>query len=70
MKQWEMANKLNNDKRLRFVLGDVRDKERLSRAVDGIDYVVHAAAMKIVPKAEYDPFECIKNKYSWCNEFD
>ena len=60
MKQWEMANKFNNDKRLRFVLGDVRDKERLSRAVDGIDYVVHAAAMKIVPKAEYDPFECIK----------
>ena len=60
MKQWEMSNKFNNDKRLRFVLGDVRDKERLSRAVDGIDYVVHAAAMKIVPKAEYDPFECIK----------
>ena len=60
MKQWEMSNKYNNDKRLRFVLGDVRDKERLSRAVDGIDYVVHAAAMKIVPKAEYDPFECIK----------
>ena len=60
MKQWEMSNKFNNDKRLRFVLGDVRDKDRLSRAVDGIDYVVHAAAMKIVPKAEYDPFECIK----------
>jgi len=60
MKQWEMSNKFNNDKRLRFVLGDVRDKERLSRAVDGIDYVVHAAAMKIVPKSEYDPFECIK----------
>ena len=60
MKQWEMENKFNNDKRLRFVLGDIRDKERLSRAVDGIDYVVHAAAMKIVPKSEYDPFECIK----------
>ncbi len=60
MKQWEMENKFNNDKRLRFVLGDVRDKERLSRAVRGIDYVVHAAAMKIVPKSEYDPFECIK----------
>ncbi len=60
IKQWEMENKFNNDKRLRFVLGDIRDKERLSRAVDGIDYVVHAAAMKIVPKSEYDPFECIK----------
>ena len=60
MKQWEMANKYNNDERIRFVLGDIRDKDRLSRALDGIDYVVHAAAMKIVPKSEYDPFECIK----------
>ncbi|MEL0237919.1 MAG: polysaccharide biosynthesis protein, partial [Gammaproteobacteria bacterium] len=38
----------------------VRDKDRLCRALDGIDYVVHAAATKIVPTAEYDPFECIK----------
>ena len=60
MKQWEMANRYNNDERIRFVLGDIRDKDRLSRALDGIDYVVHAAAMKIVPKSEYDPFECIK----------
>ena len=60
MKQWEMSNRFKNDERIRFVLGDIRDKDRLSRALDGIDYVVHAAAMKIVPKAEYDPFECIK----------
>ncbi len=60
MKQWEMANRFKNDSRIRFILGDIRDKDRLSRAVDGIDYVVHAAAMKIVPKSEYDPFECIK----------
>ena len=46
--------------RIRFLIGDVRDKERLYRALDGIDYVVHAAATKIVPTAEYDPFECVK----------
>ena len=60
MKQWEMARKFENKSRVRFMLGDVRDRNRLSRALDGIDYVVHAAAMKIVPKSEYDPFECIK----------
>ena len=60
MKQWDMANKFGNDKRLRFFIGDVRDRERLYRAVDGIDFVVHAAATKIVPTAEYNPFECIK----------
>ena len=60
MKQWEMARKFENNSRVRFMLGDVRDRDRLSRALDGIDYVVHAAAMKIVPKSEYDPFECIK----------
>ena len=49
-----------NDSRVRFFIGDVRDKERLMRALDGIDYVVHAAATKIVPTAEYNPFECIK----------
>jgi len=59
MKQWSLEEKLK-DKRLRFMLGDVRDKDRIRRALNGIDYVVHAAAMKIVPKAEYDPFECIK----------
>ena len=60
MKQWDMSNLYNNDERVRFFIGDVRDKERLSRALDGIDYVVHAAATKIVPTAEYNPFECVK----------
>ena len=60
MKQWEMAKKYQNDDRVRFFIGDVRDKDRLYRALNGIDYVVHAAATKIVPTAEYNPFECIK----------
>ncbi len=60
MKQWEMAKLFKDDPRVRFLIGDVRDKDRLYRALDGIDYVVHAAATKIVPTAEYDPFECVK----------
>ncbi len=60
MKQWEMAQKFEGDPRVRFFIGDVRDKDRLARALDGIDFVVHAAATKIVPTAEYNPFECIK----------
>ena len=60
MKQWEMAKLYGDDKRVRFFIGDVRDRERLYRALDGIDYVVHAAATKIVPTAEYNPFECVK----------
>ena len=60
MKQWEMAKLYGEDERVRFFIGDVRDKERLSRALRGIDFVVHAAATKIVPTAEYNPFECIK----------
>jgi len=60
MKQWEMAKLFENDDRVRFFIGDVRDKERLNRALKGIDYVVHAAATKIVPTAEYNPFECVK----------
>lgn len=60
MKQWEMAKLYHGDPRVRFFIGDVRDKKRLYRALDGIDYVVHAAATKIVPVAEYNPFECIK----------
>jgi len=60
MKQWEMSKLYGADNRVRFFIGDVRDKERLVRALDGIDYVVHAAATKIVPTAEYNPFECIK----------
>lgn len=60
MKQWEMAKLFADDPRVRFFIGDVRDKDRLYRALDGVDYVVHAAATKIVPTAEYNPFECIK----------
>jgi UDP-N-acetylglucosamine 4,6-dehydratase len=60
MKQWEMAKLYGRDERVRFFIGDVRDKDRLIRALDGIDYVVHAAATKIVPTAEYNPFECVK----------
>ncbi|WP_461613057.1 UDP-N-acetylglucosamine 4,6-dehydratase (inverting) [Clostridium sp. Marseille-QA1073] len=55
------SNKLgDNINKLRFFIGDVRDKERLYRAFDGVDYVVHAAAMKQVPACEYNPFEAIK----------
>ena len=60
MKQWEMAKLYGEDERVRFFIGDVRDKDRLSRALNGIDFVVHAAATKIVPTAEYNPFECVK----------
>lgn len=60
MKQWEMAKLYQGDDRLRFFIGDVRDRDRMYRALDGVDYVVHAAATKIVPTAEYNPFECVK----------
>ena len=63
MKQWDMAEKfkhLDLEQKIEYVIGDVRDKERLHRVMDGIDYIVHAAATKIVPTAEYNPFECIK----------
>ena len=60
MKQWEMAKKFAEDDRVRFFIGDVRDRERLYRAMDGVDYVVYAAATKIVPTAEYNPFEAVK----------
>ncbi|MBX7059486.1 MAG: UDP-N-acetylglucosamine 4,6-dehydratase (inverting) [Leptospirales bacterium] len=60
MKQWEMAALFSEDPRVRFLIGDIRDIDRLRRALDGVDIVVHAAATKIVPTAEYNPFECIK----------
>lgn len=60
MKQWDMQLQFQHDKRVSFIIGDVRDKDRLARALDGVDYVVHAAATKIVPTAEYNPFECVK----------
>ena len=59
MKQWDMAKEFNEDF-FRYFIGDVRDIERLQMAFEGVDYVVHAAATKIVPTAEYDPFECVK----------
>ena len=60
MKQWEMQKKYQNEPRLRFFIGDVRDKARLHRAFADVDFIIHAAATKIVPIAEYNPFECIK----------
>ena len=60
MKQWEMAQKYSDDERVKFIVGDVRDKDSLKRALVDVDFVVHAAATKIVPTAEYNPFECIK----------
>ena len=60
MKQWEMAKNYPNHNSLRFFIGDVREKERLYRAMSGVDFVVHAAATKIVPTAEYNPFESVR----------
>ncbi|NLI10083.1 MAG: UDP-N-acetylglucosamine 4,6-dehydratase (inverting) [Elusimicrobia bacterium] len=59
LKQWEMEKKFNYDKRLRFFIGDIRDSERLNRAMEGVDIVVHAAALKQVPACEYNPFEAV-----------
>lgn len=62
LKQYEMSciSEIGDNKKVRFFIGDVRDKDRLIRALEGIDVVIHAAAMKQVPAAEYNPFECIK----------
>jgi UDP-N-acetylglucosamine 4,6-dehydratase len=60
MKQSEMAQHFGHDPRLRFFLGDVRDRDRLHRAFQGVEVVVHAAALKQVPAAEYNPFEVVK----------
>ncbi|MGN0416178.1 MAG: UDP-N-acetylglucosamine 4,6-dehydratase (inverting) [Agathobacter sp.] len=60
-KQFHMANKYSKYKdKLRFFIGDVRDKDRLHRAFDGVDFVVHAAALKQVPACEYNPMEAVK----------
>ena len=60
-KQWMMSNEFKEYKdKLRFFIGDVRDKERLRRAFEGVDYVIHAAAMKQVPACEYNPNEAIR----------
>ena len=62
LKQSEMIKRFNDKEKikLRFFIGDIRDKERVKRALDGIDIVIHAAALKQVPTAEYNPFEFIK----------
>jgi len=60
LKQSEMATEFDHDPRLRFFVGDVRSRERLARATKGVDYIVHAAAMKQVPACEYNPFEAIQ----------
>ncbi len=59
LKQYEMAQEFNH-KSMRYFIGDVRDKERLKEAMYGVDFVIHAAALKHVPIAEYNPMECIK----------
>lgn len=58
--QWEMRQRFNDDPRLRFFIGDVRDRERLYRAMNGVDIVVHAAALKQVPTCEYNPIEAVR----------
>jgi len=62
LKQFEMAQTINTSthKGIRYFLGDIRDAARLNRALEGVDYVIHAAALKQVPAAEYNPFEFIK----------
>ena len=60
MKQWDLAESYRDIPEVEFIIGDVRDKSALHRALNGIDYVIHAAATKIVPTAEYNPFECVK----------
>jgi UDP-N-acetylglucosamine 4,6-dehydratase len=62
LKQFEMSQEFspNDHKALRYFIGDIRDQDRLRRALEGIEIVVHAAALKQVPAAEYNPFECIK----------
>ena len=59
LKQYEMSNRFRNDK-IRYFLGDVRDADRLKLAFQNVDLVIHAAALKQVPAAEYNPVECIK----------
>lgn len=58
--QYEMRRKFSNEERLRFFIGDVRDRDRLNRAMNGVDIVVHAAALKQIEACEYNPIEAIK----------
>jgi len=67
MKQWVMSKLYENDPRISFMIGDIRDKDRVNKAVKGVDYVVHAAATKIAPLAEYNPSECVKTNIDGAN---
>ena len=67
MKQWVMSKLYENDSRISFMIGDIRDKDRVNKAVKGVDYVVHAAATKIAPLAEYNPSECVKTNIDGAN---
>lgn len=60
LKQLEVRNRFSNDSRLRWFIGDIRDKQRLDRAFHGVDYVIHAAALKQVDTAEYNPYEFVR----------
>ncbi len=60
LKQWEMRRDFKDHPKLRFLIGDVRDKDRVKRAMEGVDFVIHAAALKQVPACEYNPMEAIK----------
>src|SRR5688572_2729929 len=62
LKQYEMRNQFPESKysEIRYFIGDVRDRDRLARAFDGVDYVVHTAALKHVPACEYNPIEAVK----------
>jgi UDP-N-acetylglucosamine 4,6-dehydratase len=60
LKQYEMRAQFEHDERLRFFIGDIRDRDRLVRSMHGVDYVVHAAALKQVDTAEYNPFEYVR----------
>ena len=59
LKQWEMARKFGHNPKLRFLIGDVRDAQRLSRACEGVDFIIHAAALKQVPACEFNPMEAV-----------
>lgn len=59
LKQWEMQRAFDNNPKLRFFIGDVRDQERVQRAMEGVDIVIHAAALKQVPACEYNPMEAV-----------
>jgi UDP-N-acetylglucosamine 4,6-dehydratase/5-epimerase len=67
MKQWHMNIKYQKFTNIKFVIGDVRDMERVKWACQGVDYIVHAAATKIVPTAEYNPTECIQTNIDGAN---